>query len=404
MTVVTAPTGPRANARPFLYGDELAAVGRVLETGQYGHGAETEAFERELATYLGAPDVVAVATGTAALHLALLAAGVGPGDEVIVPSLTFCASVQAIVATGARPRFVDVDPSTLCTTAEHIRAALTPATRAVMPVLYGGRAVNLRELREHLAEESIAVVEDAAHAFGSFNGTERVGATGDLTCFSFDAIKALTCGDGGAVIPRSTTEAAALRRSRLLGLTSSRAQRGQSVSYTVDGLGFRYHLSTLNAAIGRVQLARFPEMETRRRTLWRAYAAALRPLDQVTVIDLDVGNTVPFNCTVRVPAPLRDEIHAQLRGAEIAVGVHYPLNHRQPAFAQWTRPLPVSEAIAAQILNLPFHPAMTEDDVHTVTTALQQALQHAAGHTPAGALAPPTRDRDRQPQRAEGRS
>ncbi|MFE5567057.1 DegT/DnrJ/EryC1/StrS family aminotransferase [Amycolatopsis japonica] len=394
MTVVTAPSGTRANARPFLYGDEITAIARALESGQYGHGAETEAFERELAAYLGTPDVVAVATGTAALHLALLAAGVGPGDEVVVPSLTFCASVQAIVASGARPKFVDVDSATLCTTADHIRAALTPATRAVMPVHYGGRAVDLSNLREHLAAQDIAIVEDAAHAFGSFTGSRRVGATGDMTCFSFDAIKALTCGDGGAVIPRSPSEASALRRARALGITSSRNERGHSLSYTVDGVGFRYHLSTLNAAIGRTQLARFPEMEERRRTLWCAYAAALKELEEVTLVDLDVVNTVPFNCTILVPAPLRGEVHTRLRAAEVAVGVHYPLNHRQPAFIRWASPLPHSESLWQQILNLPFHPDMTEDDVHTVTAALKRALHLAGGRFPATTtVRDPERDR-----------
>jgi dTDP-4-amino-4,6-dideoxygalactose transaminase len=381
MTTVTAPTGTHANSRPYLYGQELAAIGRALQTGQYGHGPDTDAFERELADYLDVPDVVAVATGTAALHLALLAAGVGPGDEVIVPSLTFCASIQAILATGARPRFVDVDPDTLCVTSDHIRHALTPATRAVMPVLYGGRAVNLDNLRDHFADRGIDVVEDAAHAFGSFTGARRVGATGDLTCFSFDAIKSLTCGDGGAIIPRNTAEAHALRHSRLLGMTSSRAQRGQNVSYTVTGPGFRYHLSTLHAAIGRVQLAHFPEMENRRRTLWRAYAAALHKMERLTLIDVDVNRTVPFNCVVRVPAHQRNQIHAQLRGEGIAVGVHYPLNHQQPAFARWSHPLPVSEAIGAQILSLPFHPDMTENDVHTITTALAHALHDNRPHS-----------------------
>ena len=128
MTTVTSPSGPRANARPYLYEQELAAIGRALATGQYGHGAETEQFERELAAYLGVPDVVAVATGTAARHLALLAADVGPGDEVIVPSLTFCASVQAILATGARPCFVDVDPATLCVTSDHIQQGFRMAS------------------------------------------------------------------------------------------------------------------------------------------------------------------------------------------------------------------------------------------------------------------------------------
>ncbi|MFJ1767975.1 DegT/DnrJ/EryC1/StrS family aminotransferase [Amycolatopsis sp. NPDC088138] len=374
MTSVTSLSGPAANARPFLHGTELAAISRVLQTGQYGHGPETDKFERELAAYLGVDAVVAVATGTAALHLALLAAGVGPADEVVVPSLTFCASVQAILATGARPRFVEVDPATLCVTPEYVEAGLTAATRAVMPVLYGGRAVDLGPIRDQLAEREIAVVEDAAHAFGSLIAGGHVGATGDLTCFSFDAIKALTCGDGGAIVPRTATEADQLRRARLLGMTAPREQRVRTVSYQVAATGFRYHLSTLHAAIGRVQLAHFDEVAASRRRLWRRYADVLTVIPGVTVVDLDVANTVPFNCVVRVPSSARDAIHARLHAAGIQAGVHYPPNHMQPAFARWSRPLPVTEAVASELLSLPFHPGLTDDDIDYVAARLGAAI------------------------------
>ncbi|WP_235783517.1 DegT/DnrJ/EryC1/StrS family aminotransferase [Amycolatopsis orientalis] len=269
-----------------------------------------------------------------------------------------------------------------------------------MPVLYGGRAVHLAGLREHLTARGIAIVEDAAHAFGSDTGPHRVGATGDLTCFSFDAIKALTCGDGGAVIPRTPGEAATLRRTRALGITSSRIQRGQTVSYTVDGAGFRYHLSTLHAAIGRAQLARFPEMDLRRRALWSTYAAALDGIEDISLVDLDIAHTVPFNCTILVPAPLRDEVHTRLRAAEIAVGVHYPLNHLQPAFTQWADPLPRSEALWRQILTLPFHPDMTDNDVHTVASALRRALRLAADSPQSGPTAL-DQERDHRPRPAD---
>ncbi|WP_410595486.1 DegT/DnrJ/EryC1/StrS family aminotransferase [Amycolatopsis sp. lyj-23] len=374
MSTVTSPSGPAANARPFLHGPELAAIGRALQAGQYGHGPETDAFELELAAYLGVDDVVTVATGTAALHLALLAADVGPADEVIVPSLTFCACIQAILATGARPRFVEVDPRTLCVTAEHIRAALTSATRAVMPVLYGGRAVDLSPIRDQLADREIAVVEDAAHAFGSVNGDRFVGATDDLTCFSFDAIKALTCGDGGAIVPRDPAEAGRLRRARLLGMTAVWEERVRTVSYQVSVPGFRYHLSTLHAAIGRVQLTNFDKVAARRKHLWRRYAAATIDIPDVVVVDLDVANTVPFNCVVRIAARVRDAVHARLHAAGIQAGVHYPPNHLQPGFARWSCALPATEAVAAEILSLPFHPDLTEDDVALVTAELTAAV------------------------------
>jgi dTDP-4-amino-4,6-dideoxygalactose transaminase len=257
------------NALPYLHGHEADAVARVLATGHYTHGPETELFERELAAFLGVPDVVAVSFGTAALHIALLAAGTGPGDEVVVPSFTFCATVQAILACGATPRFADTDPATLCVTAGDILEALTPATRAVMPVLYGGRAVDLTSIAAELADRGITVVEDAAHAFGSFSGERRVGSTGVLTCFSFDPIKNLTCGEGGALVPRGPAEADRARRIRDLGIAQSRDQRSAAVDYTVETFGLRAHLPAVNAAIGRAQLACFAETAQRRQQLWR---------------------------------------------------------------------------------------------------------------------------------------
>ncbi|MEW2573264.1 aminotransferase class I/II-fold pyridoxal phosphate-dependent enzyme, partial [Streptomyces sp. NPDC047070] len=154
---MTSPSRPavRRNASPYLYGEEAAAVAQVLKSGQYGHSEVTEKFEREVAAYLDVPEIVAVESGTAALHLALLAAGIGNGDEVVVPSLTFAASVQAIVAAGARPRFAEIDPDTLCVTGASVLEALTPDTRAVMPVLYGGRAVDLTDVALVLAGRGI---------------------------------------------------------------------------------------------------------------------------------------------------------------------------------------------------------------------------------------------------------
>ena len=374
---VELPEGQDAisrNALPYLHGREAAAVARVLASGHYTHGPETEAFERELAAFLGVPDVVAVSFGTAALHIALLAAGIGPGDEVVVPSFTFCATVQAVLACGAVPRFADVDPATLCVTAADVLEALTPATRAVLPVLYGGRAVELTSIAAELADRGITVIEDAAHAFGSFAGVRRVGATGALTCFSFDPIKNLTCGEGGAIVPRGPAEADRARTIRDLGITQSRDQRSAAVSYSVETFGLRAHLPAVNAAIGRAQLACFAETAQRRQRLWRAYRDALDGLDGVTLVDVDIDRTVPFNCVVRVAAR-RDEVFTWLRAHGAGVGVHYPPNHEQPAFAAWYRPLPRTELAGRQVLSLPFHPALDTKDAARVAGLLREALR-----------------------------
>jgi dTDP-4-amino-4,6-dideoxygalactose transaminase len=347
---------------------------RVLDSGQYGHGEETEQFERDLAAYLGVPDVVAVASGTTALQIALLAAGIGPGCEVVVPSFTFCASVQAITACGAVPRFAEIDPATLCTGPGEIAEALTPATRSVMPVLYGGRAIDLSAIAGDLAARGITVVEDAAHAFGSRLGGQLVGSTGALTCFSFDPIKNLTCGEGGALVPRGPGEAARARHIRGLGITETPEQRQSSLSYTVTGPGLRAHLPALNAAIGRAQLAGFAGASARRTRLWLAYQDALAGVAGIDLVDLDITHTVPFNCVVRI-RHRRDEVFAAMRARGIGVGVHYPPNHLQPAFAAWHRPLPRTEQAARQVLSLPFHPAMDDTDARQVAALIAGALR-----------------------------
>ncbi|MHC0430069.1 DegT/DnrJ/EryC1/StrS family aminotransferase [Streptomyces sp. O3] len=360
------------NARPYLYGQELEAVAEVLETGQYGHGEVTERFEKEIAYFLGVPDAVAVSSGTAALHIALLAAGIGPGDEVIVPSFTFCATVHAIVASGAAPRFAEVNPDTGCVDSHSIAEALNPATRAVLPVLYGGRAVELYGLRDELAGRGITVVEDAAHAFGSYQGIRRVGATGALTCFSFGPIKNLTCGQGGAIIPRDPQEAERARAIRLLGISATADDRTRTTTYRVQGIGLRAHLSQINAAIGLAQLPHFSTAQTRRKQLWRSYATALKTVDAAILVDADVEHAVPSLCAVRVPD--RDRVFDSVRARGIGAGTHYPPNHLQPAFARWHRPLPVTERLGQQILTLPFHQHMSDHDVQVTVAALAEAL------------------------------
>jgi perosamine synthetase len=368
-------TGPAfgQNARPFLYGGELDAVAAVLDSGQYGHGEVTERFERAVACFLNVPDVVAVATGTAALHIALAVAGIGTDDEVIVPSMTFCATIQAIRACGAIPRFAEVDPATLCLTSTAVMDAITPATRAVMPVLYGGRPVELSDVRDDLDARGVTIIEDAAHAFGSRIGGTHVGATGLLTCFSFGPIKNLTCGQGGVIVPRTAEEAEQARHARLLGMVESPAERARSTAYRVDGFGVRGHMSQINAAIGLAQLPHFPQAAAKRKHLWRTYQAALRGIASVRLVDVDVDQAVPSLCAILIPD--RDRVFRALQARGIGVGTHYPPNHLQSAFAEFSRRLPVTEQIGEQVLTLPFHQRMATEDVGAVVGALQEELR-----------------------------
>lgn len=373
---MTSHTEAARNARPHLVGGEGQAIADALAVGQFGHGPATEDFEHALADYLGVRDVVAISSCTEALKIALLAAGIRPGDEVLVPSQTFCATVQAVVSVGAVPRFVDIDPDTQCVSAQSVTDALTPHTRAVLPVLYGGRAVDLTPLTDTLTARDIAVVEDAAHAFGSRHGDLPVGATGVLTCFSFGPIKSLTCIEGGALVPRTPQDAQRARRLRTLGIGQTQADRIRTTTYTVHSTGLRATMSAVHAAVGLAQLARFPQTARARQDLWRAYAAALAEVPGADLVDVDIDRTVPFNCVVRLAD--RDRVFATLRDLGIGVGVHYPPNHLQPAFQPWHRPLPVTETSAAQILSLPFHLGMNPDDVHHVTATLDRVLHATA--------------------------
>lgn len=376
MSTQTRPDAGR-NASPFLYGAEKDAVARVLDSGHYGHSPVTEGFEDEVARFLGVPDAVALSTGTAALHTALVAAGVGAGAEVIVPSMTFCATIQAILAAGAHPRFVEVDPDTLCIDASMVLGALTNDTAAVMPVLYGGRAVDLSPIHSTLAAREIPVIEDAAHAFGSYDGRRHVGSTGQLTCFSFGPIKNLTCGQGGMIIPRTPQEAQRIRDLRCLGVVESAEQRAAATTYEVTTAGFRYQMSSINAAIGSAQLTQFAAAEQARKNIWRVYRAALEDVQGVTLVDVDVDHSVPHLAVVRLAE--RDRVWRYMREHGIGVGVHYPPNHTQPVFSAWHRPLPVTELLGQQIMTLPFHQHLTGDDIRHVTSTLKQALATAGG-------------------------
>ena len=366
--------------------DERQAVMAVMRNGYLGMGSEVRAFERELGAFLGGGhQVVCVNTGTAALHLALQACDVGPGDEVLVPSLTYVASFQAVSATGAHPVACDIDPRSLTLNPEDVQRRITARTKAVMPVHYASGPGRLDELYRVAEQHGLRVVEDAAHAFGCRQGNRLVGSFGDLVCFSFDGIKNITCGEGGAVVTRDDATAERIRNARLLGVekdTERRYEGKRSWNFDVTAQGWRYHMSDLMAAIGRVQLRRFAEFAAQRVALARTYECLLRGREYVRGLGLDYGPIVPHIYPIRVAAGRRDALRGHLEGEGIQTGLHYKPNHLLSFFRQQgiqEQTCPISELVFAEIITLPLHTRMSRDDVKVICDSVERFFSGTRG-------------------------
>ena len=374
-----------AFGRPSFTGDEIDAVARVMRSGWVGMGEETIAFEQELAAYVGAPYVITVNSCTSALFLSLLALNVRPHDEVICPSLTWCSTANAALYLGARPVLCDVDPRTLGITPETVLKHVTPRTRAVMAVHMGGLAVDVAALRAALPAR-IAIVEDAAHAIGaSYTDGRPVGSSGNLTCFSFYANKNLSTGEGGAIALFDPDVAERLRSLRQHGLTADAWKRFTHPHSTlvprIGELGYKMNYTDLQAAIGRVQLRRQPELAARRLALVEHYlhalAAVAPPLDFQRNL-LHAGHARHL-LVVRLPTAhlgmSRNDILAALRRRNIGASIHYQPLHTMPVYQTPGRvPLPNTDALADRIMTLPVSVGMATADVDYVVEHLMDVL------------------------------
>jgi dTDP-4-amino-4,6-dideoxygalactose transaminase len=367
---------------------EIDAVTRVMRSGWVGMGAETIAFENELADYIGAPEVVTVNSCTSALFLALLAEGVGPGDEVIVPSLTWCATANAALYLGATPVFCDIDPHSLCVTPESVAARLTPRTKAVIVVHYGGFAMDIDALRKELPAR-VAIIEDAAHALGArYPNGKRVGASGNSVCFSFYANKNLSTADGGAIALADPEKAEHLRRLRMSGMDSNAWSRYTSASSSfvagVAELGYKMNFTDLQAAIGRVQLQRLEAMSGVRRQIAERYRDRCGELGlsipfQKMAFDADharhllVGLFAPEETGLE-----RNELFLALRARNIGASIHYQPLHTMPLYREYApeKGLPVTDMMAVKIMTLPISAHMSVDDVDYVCSHLAQLIEH----------------------------
>jgi perosamine synthetase len=363
-------------ARGCLADEELAEVKAAFDYGYFGLAAKVVEFEEQLAKYFGAEHVVAVNTGTSGLHLALDALGVGTGDEVIVPSLTFVGSFQAISATGARPVACDVEPDTLLMDMDDVRKRLTARTKALMPVHYAGNPCDMDALQELGHRTGIRVVEDAAHAFGSVYKGRRIGGFGDVTIFSFDSIKNITCGEGGAVVCRDAKLAELLRKKRLLGMDrasqASASWKTRSWQFEVHTQGFRYHMSNINAAIGLAQLRKADVFIARRREICKRYDAAFHDLPEIRPLRINYAEVAPHIYVVRVPGGRRDALMQFLKDRDIETGINYIPNHLHRYYRQGSLCLPETERAYGEIITLPLHCGLSDDDVAAVIAGVKE--------------------------------
>lgn len=357
---------------------EKQAVMAVLDKGFLGMGTEVQRFENALEAFFGRP-AVCVNTGTAALHLALQAAGIKGGDEVLIPSLTYVASFQAVSATGATPIACDINPLTLTLDWRDAEKRLSPRTKAVMPVHYSGGVGDLSGTYAFAHRHGLRVIEDAAHAFGSTHRGARVGAAGDITCFSFDGIKNITSGEGGCVVTSDQDVLRRIRDARLLGVEkdSERRYAGErSWEFDVSAQGWRYHMSDIMAAIGLVQLGRLEEFAEKRRALAMRYDELLSTVTGIFRLPHDYAEVVPHLYPILLPEGAgRRAIRSRMLDAGIQTGVHYQPNHTLTFFHHnETLPLPIIDNIFPRLLSLPLHPELQFADVDFCVSQLMESL------------------------------
>ena len=367
----------------MLVDDELrAAVDEVITSGWWSMGPKVLEFEQAFAEFCSVRHALAVANGTAALHLALLAAGCGPGDEVVLPSLNFVAAANTIAHTGATPVFCDIGgPDDLNLEPADLEAAIGPRTKAVVVLHYGGFPCDMQAVHDLAARHGFLVIEDAAHAPGATWRGRPCGALGLVGCFSFFSNKNLPVGEGGMIVTDDAELAERLRLLRSHGMTTLtwERHRGHASSYDVVAQGFNYRLDELRAAMGLRQLRRLPDENARRGLISARYRERLDGSSGVSIPfgDLEEGTSSAHHLAVALlPEGRRDVVRAALAERRIQTSVHYPPIHLFSYYEKLgsRRPLPRTEAVAARIVTLPLYAHMDDEQVELVIEGVLEAL------------------------------
>lgn len=369
-------------SRPWLGELEAEAVRKVLLSGWLIQGPTTQKFEEAMARYLEVDHAVAVASGTAALHLSLIALGVGPGDEVILPSHSFVATANTVVYVGAKPVYVDIDPKTYNLDPDLLEAAITTKTRALCVVHQSGLPADMDPILSIARHHDIAVYEDAACALGSRYKGAPIGSLSTLSCFSFHPRKVLTTGEGGMITTNSPELAQRLRILRQQGMTKdARARRNgtELLKTEFPVVGFNYRLTDISAAIGLAQLRRLPVMMESRWQIAKLYRNALSEVPHLIPPHVPEDRTHNYQSYVvrlaKGGTEKRDEVVGYLKAHGIHAGTGITCIHRQSPYRPYiTAPLPHSEAATDETILLPFFPQMTEDQIQRVVQTLKQAM------------------------------
>ena len=374
--------------RPDTGAQEAAAVEECIRNGWLTTGPKVREFEDAFARAAGVRHAIAVNSCTAALHIGLLAAGVGPGDDVVMPSLTFVAGAQCTLEIGARPVFCDVDPQTLTAGVEQFAAALTPKTRAIVAMPYGGRPHDAQAIAAFCKERGIAFIEDAAHAAGMLDRGTWAGTHSDLAAYSFYATKNLTTAEGGMLL---TNDDRVMERARVLSLHGmdkdawKRYTQKGSWRYEVREPGFKYNMPDIAAAMGLVQLQRLDEMQARRDRIAQRFHDELAGIPGIAL------QAPPANAgdrhswcmfVIRIEehraSITRDAFIDAMKERNIGTSVHYIPTHHFSAYRGFASDLPATERLAREIVSLPLYPTMSDRDVDDVVAAVRDALNAPA--------------------------
>lgn len=363
--------------RPSYGPEEVDAVKSVIESGWVGLGPVTSLFESEFARYVGTKHAVALNSGTAALHLAMCALDLKPDDEVLVSPITFVATPHAVLYERATPVFVDVEEDTLNMSVEDVKRKVTKHTRAILPVHYGGHPCDLDAMTDIAKDRNIAVVEDAAHACGAAYRGRKIGTISDFTCFSFHAVKNLACGEGGALTFKDEKLDGFFREMRWLGVTKdtwSRTLSGETYAwkYSVDKVGYKYHMHDISAAIASAQLKKLDANNLKRRQLVGRYKESLHDLEWLELpVEKNYARSSWHIFHVKLKdQKTRDALIDHLKRDRISPGVHYYPIHLYPVYRNLNAKVPTAEEVWKRIISLPIFPDLTDVQFERITSSL----------------------------------